>query len=194
MASTTEEIIVTSGPIGTPLGTADNPFLPTFVGIDEEESNGFTFEIFDFEILPGQTFFIDPDIAVGYTYTIEGSTFTSVTAPTLAQVNDANAQYDLTAVGLDTTIDSGERIEFALGGVSEFTLAGIDVTPGLDPTDPLAFITGISVDSFAGRSITITQTPIIQSTPTPSPVPLPAGLLLLAPALMLLGGVRRRKA
>ena len=189
LASTIEVLNITEGPIGDPeiFGSIATPFLPT----EETGDNGeFIFEITDVQILPFRTFFFDPEIAVGYSYTITGSTFHSVTAPTVAQVNDANGQYLLEANGISQIIAAGETVIFGAGtDISDFTITGIDVTPGLDPTDPEAFITGVSVASFTG-SLTIPQTPITEQTAV---IPLPASFLFIGTGLAALGATRRRR-
>jgi len=194
--STSAEVInVTTGPVGDAqtLGSAARPFLPE--ENDDREGPGFFFAIDVGDVTPFQTFFIDPVIAVGYTYEITGSTFTSVTAPTLAQVNDADGAYTLTVNGVSSTILAGQTVNFgAAANVSQFTIEGIDLGLELDPNDPTAFITGVAVSTFTG-TLGITQTPITFDTDAngPSPIPLPASFLLLGSVLGVLGASRRRR-
>ena len=57
--------------------------------------------------------------------------------------------------------------DFPTGGVSAFTVTGIDPADGLDPADTTAFITGVTFVSdgtFNG-----TQTPITEVVATPEP-------------------------
>lgn len=175
------------------------PLLPEEI----DENGAFVFIIGpgDFDI--GETFFIDPVIAVGYTYEVTGATFDSVTAPTLAAVNDADGyllEYLRSdGMAISVMIAPGEEVSFTDGGfdgVSLFTLTGIDPALMLDPTDDVAFVTGVSFASLsaAGAPAVITQTPItIDTTPT-GVIPLPPSAFLLGFAVLALGAMRRRAA
>jgi hypothetical protein len=81
--------------------------------------------------------------------------------------------------GLDPVeIESGETIVFSqlnLSNVTEFSLLGIDPALGLQPDDPLAFVTGLAF--FNQAETTLTQTPI-----TANPIPLPASAWMLLSA------------
>lgn len=185
LAFTSDVIQVTTGDLGD-LGSEDNPFLPDEI---DEETGGFVFGVpggFD----RGEIFFIDPEIATGYTYTITGNTFLSVQLPSLATVPDGDGQYSITVNGFTTDGFLAGSIVFfePSDNVTEFTITGIDVALALDPNDPLAFVTGVSV-GVPGQG-TITQTPI---TTQIDPIPLPAGGLLLLSGLAGLALARRRR-
>lgn len=129
---------------------------------------------------PDSFIFIDPDVAVGYEYSVtEGPLLIDrLIAPTLAFDN----QYDLFASG-----DFCKSYDIPLGLItggspfnfsepqSCFAIRGIDVAGNLDPENPLAFVTGISFDKIG--TATLTQTPITEfvsgsSTSVPGPLPL----------------------
>ncbi|SFA87862.1 VPLPA-CTERM protein sorting domain-containing protein [Poseidonocella pacifica] len=160
------------------------PLLPDSVGPD----GGFVFELDAREIVVGETIFIDPIIAMGYT---SGTTFASVTAPSFGVVPDPDG-YTLTFGATSVFLASGSTYNFG-AGVTNFTITGIDTGLALDPTNPAAFVTGVSLNTFSSTSIVITQTPIETYIPDPSPVPLPAGVWLIGTALAGLGFVSRRR-
>jgi len=86
-------------------------------------------------------------------------------------------------------VAAGAEFFFPAGGVSQFSVRGIEASAGLDPNDVTAFITGLTwvgLGEFTG-----TMTPVIQSV-SPSPVPLPSGLLLLCVGLVAIGWTRHR--
>lgn len=148
-------------------------------------------QVFSFDIpatyTPETVIWIDPIIAVGYTYAVTGAEFFSVTAPSLAAVADGDGLYTLTVAGLGPiSLASGASYSFG-PGVTSFTLTGIDPTLGLDPSNPLAFVTGIALTNING-SATVTMTPITVET---SPVPLPASLPLLLAGLGGIAALRR---
>lgn len=187
LATNDQSIQVTSGPLGEFSGEfEENALLP-----DEIDENGrFVFDI-DGNIVGTQIFFIDPEIAVGYTYEIDGSEFTAVQAPSLNAVADGDGMYTLMFGTEMVTLLPGEIYTFT-DSVTSFKITGIDEALMLDPTDTTAFVTGVSIESTSG-SVTVTQAPItINTDPTIAPVPLPASSLLLLGGLAGLFGLRRR--
>jgi hypothetical protein len=139
---------------------------------------------FDMAVVAGQTYFIDPEVAVGYDYKVGAGdpNFRSVLLPTgigdgLYDVwgLDANGQQ---TVLLADDLAGGVNFDFGLLGVSAFRVLGIEVAAGLDPANTTAFITGLSFVS-SGR-FSGTQTPITVNTDV---VPEPSSLALVALAL-----------
>lgn len=168
-----------------------NPLLP-----DAIEGAAFVFVIPAEAIVEHQTIFIDPEIAIGYTYTVEGGAdFYSVTAPSFAAVADADG-FTLIVDGMEFHIASGEQIIFAdlglTGPVYEFMLTGIDEALMLDPENTLAFITGVALQNIPSGATTIIQAPITTDTGA-NVVPLPATAWLMIAALGGLGGLRLRR-
>lgn len=130
---------------------------------------------------------IDPVIATGYSDTVTGAEFASVTAPSLAVVPDGDAQCTLTFDSTAVTLASGATCLFG-PGVTSFTLTAIDPDLSLDLLNAIAFPTGISLTNFM-----VTQTPITEDIGTPAPSPLPAGGFLLAGAVLGLSRMRARR-
>lgn len=160
-----------------------NPLLP--IVTDE----GFSF---DFEVEPDQLIFIDPPVAIGYEYVVSsGPNFASVLIPTALPGGDDT--FDLIVAGNTYTLTAG--IEFLLTaldplGFNSFSILGIDVDEGLDPTNPLAFVTGLTfVDA---GTVSMTQTPIIIN--TDGAVPAPTALALLGLGLVLIRLSQRHTA
>jgi hypothetical protein len=165
--------------------TSDNPLLPVVV------DGSFTF---DFNvIIPTQRVFIDPVVAIGYSYVVtSGPLVTSVNFT--SQLNDADGYdlYDGSGNLLSSGLTVGQIYTFA-NPVSAFTVRGINPALGLDPTNTSAFVTGLT---FAGPGrVQISQTPITFDTGggvPPTNVPVPGSLLLV-----LIGGlalVRKSRA
>lgn len=184
----------------------DAPLLPdveTSV-LEDAEGNPLSNPIFGFNVAEATSVeiegvdivFIDPEIAVGYTYTLSGAgEVTGILAPSLAAVNDSDG-YLIEVNGVTFAIDPGEYIAFAdkgvFGAVTQLTLTGIDQSLMLDPLDGTTFVAGFS---FMGQDSTtvFSQQAIVIDTDAVSPVPLPAGLPLLLTGFAALAGLARRR-
>ncbi len=127
---------------------------------------------FDMAVQAGQTYFIDPEVAVGYDYAVGAGDpqFRSVVLPT----DIGDGLYDI--LGLDAMgqwqlladdINGGQVFDFGSEGRSIFRVLGIETTAALDPLNTTAFITGLTFNS-SGR-FTGTQTPITVNTTVPEP-------------------------
>lgn len=190
LATNTNAMTVSGDDLGDPEGLFESsPVLPD----DVNEGGGFVFNLEDIRNLPGRIFFIDPEIATGYTYEITGDLFFSVQAPSLNAVADGDGQYVLSYEQAGTLfeqiLNAGDVFEFGPDGVSSFTITGIDPALMLDPTNANAFVTGVSVVN-GGVPGTITQTPI---TTEVNAVPLPASGVLLLSGIAGLAFLRRRR-
>lgn len=128
--------------------------------------------LFNMTVQPGETYFIDPEVAIGYDYAIGAGNpnFASVLLP----VGIGDGLYDLWGfddadqlVLLADDLAGGQVFDFGAGGVSRFRVLGIETSAGLDPLNTTAFITGLT---FTGAGqFTGTQTPITVDVPVPEP-------------------------
>lgn len=189
----------------------DAPLLPDVEStvFEDEEGNPLANPIFGFDVAAATSVqidgvdivFIDPEIAVGYTYKMNGpGEVTGILAPTLAAVNDADG-YTITVNGVTFDIQPGQYIAFAdrgvTGPVTQLILEGIDQDLMLDPLDSTTFVAGFS---FLGEDMTsvFSQQAIIIDTDATgadalAPVPLPAGLPLLLSGFAVFGGLAWRR-
>lgn len=151
--------------------TPSNPLLPVIV------DGSYTFE---FGVDLNQQVFVDPEVAIGYTYEITDSAsplFASVEAPT----GFGDDLYELwlwngVEYVFDETLTGGVEFFFA-SALDRFQIRGIEANLGVDPTDPTAFVTGLTFAS-AG-TVSMSQTPIVFNTDPPGgSVPEPSTLAL----------------
>jgi hypothetical protein len=148
------------------------------------------FTVFD----PDFTWWLDPDVAVGYIYNVTGGPkFATYDAPTLPFDDD----YELfgssdscstftNSLGLVT--GSGTPFSFSTP-LDCFAIKGIDVANMLDPTDTMAFNAAVTFDSLG--MVSVTQTPITQFV-DPASVPGPLPLFGVGAALAWSRRLRRR--
>lgn len=149
---------------------------------------------FNMAVVPGQVYYIDPLVAVGYDYLIgEGNpSFQSVVLP----VGIGDGLYDifgLDAGGVATLLAhdwaGGATFEFGAGGITGFRVGAIETEAGLDPSDTTAFVTGLT---FTGAGLfTGTQTPL--TVDVVAAVPEPETYALFGAGLALLAWARRRR-
>ncbi|ALM89963.1 MULTISPECIES: choice-of-anchor L family PEP-CTERM protein [Alteromonas] len=165
------------------------PLMPDEdVEVGEESEFVFTLP----EVEAGETIWFDPDVSTGYTYTAgNGGQFASVTAPTLLSVNDADG-YLITftdSLGVEETkaLMAGQTLDFPFP-VTTFTLTGINEDLMLDPTDPTAFVTGVSFEDTG--SYTVSQAAIIASTTS---VPAPSSIAIFLLSLVGISLTRKHK-
>ena len=145
---------------------------------------------FNMTVVAGQTYFIDPVVAIGYDYAIGlgDPNFQSVLLPRdigdgLYDIFGYNNLNQVVLLAHDWA--AGVAFDFGAGGVDWFRVAGIETSAGLNPANTTAFITGltfVSAGNFTG-----TQTPLLQN------VPEPATLALVGLALAGIAATRRRK-
>ena len=106
------------------------------------------------------------DLAIGYIYRTGAGdpNFASVTLPT-----GNSGLFDLllwngTQWVSETKLAGGQLFSFAGSGVNQFEVLGIN--PGVDPENPLAFITAVTFEGPG--NFTGTMTPITDAVPEPS--------------------------
>lgn len=168
-----------------PGGSAANPVLP----IGQSPEGVFEFApIVVTEDSPGMTgfLFIDPEVAVGYEYTLGGgSKYKEILLPTLGdkdgyiiEVKNDQGEWEAVAV-----VSEGDSYEFA-DGVTTFRLVDISPDLGLNPANPAAFILGVKLDSPSTALFGIQVL-------TAAAVPEPGTYLLMGAGLLALAGVRR---
>jgi len=175
---------ITAAPLGEEgISFEDFVILPT----DIDESGGFVFD--DVEVIDGMPILLDPHIAIGYAYAIDGGgiTFGSVQLPALISDTEFLLSFlDETGALVEFLLSAGDVFDFTTviaGGVTEFQVNGIDIAEMLDSTNPIAFVTAVT--TIGSGSVSITQSPIA----VPEPSTFVGMLALLLPAV----SVRRRK-
>jgi PEP-CTERM motif len=143
---------------------------------------------YNMTVLPGQIYYIDPDVAVGYDY-ITGAgnpNFGSLDLP--ETIGDGLFDiYSFDAAGQPVLLakdwNGANVFSFAAGGVNHFRVLGIEIGANVNPSSTTAFVTGVS---FLGSGqFTGLQTPITVS------VPEPGALILMTAGLIGLGWRQR---
>lgn len=172
-------------PSCNPPGSPENPLLPN--EDDTPESFDFSFTVTE----PSEPVFIDPIVAVGYDYVVNsGPNVASVILPDIGDGIFEVFGWD----GTDYTVFLGEAFaniafDFGVDGVAQFQVLGIETSELLDPTDPTAFVTGLTFT--AAGDVDISQIPVTEDVDFTS-VPAPASLSLMGLGLIGLMCRRRR--
>lgn len=147
---------------------------------------------FQFGTLQNLQRFIDPEIAIGYDYIVnDGPNFASVLLPSIAGDDGLYEIYlwDESSLGFDiflASVDADITYFFGGDGVDRFRVLGIDQAALLDPTDLVAFVTGLTFVSDG--DVDMTMTPV-----TFDAVPEPGTLSLLGAGILGTAAMRRRK-
>jgi hypothetical protein len=167
----------------TPGFSPSNPLLPVFV------DGAF---VFDFNVVLNQRVWIDPDVAVGYTYDLASADllqdFDSIQIDTVA----GDGLYDVFTwdgtqwVLVADDLAAGTVFTF-VDGVRRVMVNGIELGAALDPANPQAFVTGFTFGR-AGN-VQVTQTP----TTVTVAVPEPETYALVLAGLAVAWGARRRQ-
>lgn len=169
--------------------TFENPLMPG----ETLEDGGWSF---DFEASPGEVVFIDPDVAVGYDYEVQsGPNFAAVTLPSGFDANYELHLWD----GIDWVFEANllAEQEFSFvdfgytDGVQRFRILGIDTSNMVDPTDNMAFVTGLRF--IEAGNVSMTQTAITEFVPDNAvDVSEPSPLMLMMFGISLLALKTRR--
>ncbi len=148
---------------------------------------------FNIAVKPGETYYIDPAVAIGYDYRIGvgDPSFRSVVLP--AGIGDG--LYDIFGLGAggETTLlandwRAGAVFDFGVSGLAGFRVGGIEPEAALDPGNVTAFVTGLT---FTGSGLfTGTQTPITLDV---AAVPEPQTYALMLAGLLCVGLVSRAR-
>jgi hypothetical protein len=135
-------------------GTVPTVYLPTITSVGAY--------MFNISVIAGQTYFVDPAVATGYTYTTGAGNpnFASVELPAI-QTAPYTVSFLNNGVQETDTVAPSTVLTFPSGGVGTFTVTGIDPADNLDPANATAFVTGLTFVSSG--SFTGTQTPIVET-------------------------------
>lgn len=187
--------------VGTGGLSAGNPILPD----GTTPQGGFIFEEF---VIANEPRFFDPPVSVGYDYSVAlgDPPITRAMFPSLLGDLDG---FDIFALGgggpaLFNNVMGGQWVDFTsigyLNGISGFSLRDINPVLQLDPTNPTAFVTGLTFATSG--NVTLTQTPVTIEWPIPGGggggggtgvVPEPASWAMLIAGFGLTGAAMRRR-
>jgi hypothetical protein len=127
--------------------------------------------LYQFEILSDGTsaYVFDPPVTTGYSYDLtSGSNFRSIELPPSSVISNSGP-YKVTYDSGTSLVSGGSTFDFPAGGVSSFTISGIDPSLGLDPGNALAFPVGIRFESLGQEIFTMSALAGDGSSSVPEP-------------------------
>jgi Thrombospondin type 3 repeat len=108
--------------------------------------------------------YIDPPLAVGYTFQVEAPAPNIASVYIPAPLANGDSTFQVEFNGQSAPLHAGEAFDFTAlvpGGVSTFRITGIDTSESLDPTNPAAFVTGLTFNADTTSDVSVTMVPII---------------------------------
>jgi hypothetical protein len=166
-------------------GTQANPFMPTTQSTTEQNSStGTVYTFNDLSASVGNLIYIDPVVATGYSYSIDdGGLVSQIDLPDLAGAN-----YSINELG---TWISADVYEFA-NPVNSFSVTGIPVSAGLDPSNQSAFNTGLVFADSGNYDVTMTPITFNTDSNPATATPEPGTMLLMGVGALGTAYMRRR--
>jgi len=181
-----------------PGSTPDNPLTPVHASIpilpninSIEPFFPLTFPVTE-DYGHNNFIYVDPAYATGYSYHVDGSTFSSFTIPNALPGGDD--LFELIFGGMTFSLHAGDVFNFTdyvAQGINDFQLTGIDLGEQVDPDGLPPFVAGFE---FTTEGVaTLTQTPITEEV---GAVPEPASMAIWSLGALgcAIAGYRRRKA
>lgn len=136
-----------------------------YVPVSSVNAVGNTVYSFNLAVTHGQSYNLDPAVALGYIFSVgnSGPNFATVKLPNLGM---SHAYELLTWDGLKfvfaANLAANTLYDFGANGVSKFEVLGIDSSLGLDPTNSTAFVTQLTFTgdgTFTGSMTAVTDVP-----------------------------------
>lgn len=160
-------------PEGASMQQGTQIYGPNITALPSTAGGKFIFNVVAGNLGVGVTtpIFVDPLFAIGYDFEIQsGPLFTSVV---LAPAGDNLFElylWDqvLNDWSFEANVFAGDPYFFISGGVDRFRILGIEESANLDPSDPTAFVTGLTFEDTG--EVSFTQTPLVADIPEPEMV------------------------
>ena len=118
--------------------------------------------------IPGGRLWFDPPVAVGYDFKAEEAAiggFTSALIP--VPLAGGDGEFTIEINGASAPIQAGTAFDFSTlspDPVREFRISGIDAGEGLDPSDPTAFVIGLTFSEEVTEEFSFTMIPVVEDT------------------------------